>query len=312
MNPYRILFMGTPEFSVPTLTALHTSHRDVVAVVTMPDRPKGRGRILVPPPVKETAITLDYPVLQPTQINEPSFVERIIALEPNILVVVAFGHLLPRSFLSIPSLGAINIHASLLPKYRGAAPIQWAIINEEKETGVTTMWMDEGMDTGDILLSRTIPIMPDDTSGSLHPRLAEGGAELLIQTLDELEAGSLVGTPQNHEEASFAPSLKKKDGWIDWTRDAASLEAFIRGMNPWPGAFTNLSGKGLKVFMAKALKDSAGEDPGTVLESFPGDFVVAAGRGTLALQEVQLESGKRLRTEDFLRGCSVPPGTRLG
>jgi methionyl-tRNA formyltransferase len=312
MSSYQIIFMGTPDFSVPTLKALHESQHKVLAVVTQPDRPKGRGRGLVPSPVKEVAGTFGYPVLQPHKIKEPWFVEEIIAMDPDLFVVVAYGRILPGSLLSIPRLGAINIHASLLPKYRGPAPIQWAMINGEQETGVTTMWMDEGMDTGDILLSAKVSIMPDDTSGSLHGRLAEVGAQLLIETLERLKKESLLGTPQDKSVATYAPLLKKKDGSIDWTKDAISLDAFIRGMNPWPGAFTLLSGKRLRVLQAKNLQGAAKEQPGTVLEGFPGDFNVATGRGILELKEVQLESAKRLPAKEFLRGCPVPPGTRLG
>lgn len=312
MSDYRIIFVGTPDFSVPTLHALHENRYNVLAVITQPDRPKGRGRRLVPPPVKEVANRLGYPVLQPHGIKEPRFIEKIIALDPDLFVVVAYGRILPGSFLALPRLGAINIHASLLPKYRGPAPIQWAIINREPETGVTTMWMDEGMDTGDILLSAKVAIRPDDTSGSLHRRLSEVGADLLIETLAKLKSENLLGTPQDKSGATYAPLLKKKDGHIDWSKDARSLEAFVRGMTPWPGAFTFLSGKRLKVLKATDLQGGAKEQPGTVLEGFPGDFNVATGRGILALQEVQLESAKRLPAKDFLRGCPVPPGTRLG
>ncbi|UCD88362.1 MAG: methionyl-tRNA formyltransferase [Desulfobacterales bacterium] len=304
--------MGTPDFSVPTLKALHENQYNVCAVVTQPDRQKGRGRRLLPPPVKQVAITLGYPVVQPQGIKEPWFIEKIIELDPDIFVVVAYGRILPGSFLSLPRLGAINIHASLLPKYRGPAPVQWAIINGEKETGVTTIWMDEGMDTGDILLSAKVAIRPDDTSGSLHRRLAEVGAHLLIETLTKLKSENLLGTPQDKSGTTYAPLLKKKDGHMDWTKDAQSLDAFIRGMNPWPGAFTFLFGKRLKILQAKNLQGSAKDSPGTVLEGFPGDFNVATGRGILALREVQLESAKRLPAKDFLRGCPVPPGTRLG
>ena len=312
MSPYRIIFMGTPEFAVPTLNALHDTHNDILAVVTNPDRPKGRGRHLVASPVKQAAAGFGYPVLQPARVKEPWFPENIIALDPDLFVVVAYGQILPGSVLAIPRLGAINIHASLLPKYRGPAPIQWAIINREQETGVTTMWMDEGMDTGDILLTSKVPIGPEDTAQSLHDRLSELGAQLLVDTLDQLQPGRLVGTPQNKSEVSYAPLLKKGDGQIDWTRDAKSLDAFIRGMNPWPGAFTLLLGKRLKVLKAKIVRKETGEKPGTVLEGFPGDFHVATGSGILALEEVQLESAKKLPVEKFLRGCPVPHGTILG
>ena len=312
MSNYHIIFMGTPDFAVPALKALHENQYDVLAAVTQPDRPKGRGRRLVPPPVKEVARALGITVLQPHGIKEDWFVEEVIAMAPDLLVVVAYGHILPAPFLSIPRLGAINIHASLLPKYRGPAPIQWAIINGEQETGITTMWMDEGMDTGDILLRAKVSIKPDDNSGSLHRRLAGVGAQLLIETLAKLKSENLLGTPQDKAEATYAPFLKKKDGSLDWSKDAKSLDAFIRGMNPWPGAFTLLSGKRLKVFQAKEIQGSAKESPGTVLEGFPGEFNVATGRGILGLKEVQLESAKRLAVKDFLRGCPVSPGTRLG
>jgi len=312
MSSYRIIFLGTPDFSVPTLRALHENQYEVLAVVTQPDRPKGRGRRLVPPQVKEVAGTLGYLVLQPLRIKEPWFIEKIVALDPDLFVVVAYGRILPGSFLSIPHLGAINIHPSLLPRYRGPAPVQWAIINGDQETGVTTMWMDEGMDTGDVLLGSKVAVSPDDTSGSLHRRLAEVGAQLLIETLNKLKSGNLVGQPQDKSGATYAPLLKKEDGRIDWTRDARSLDALVRGMNPWPGAFTFLSGKRLKVLKAKDLQKRAKKKTGTVLEGFPGDFNVATGRGILALKEVQLESAKRLPVRDFLRGCPVPAGTLLG
>jgi methionyl-tRNA formyltransferase len=304
--------MGTPEFATPTLKALHDSQHDVIAVVTKPDRPKGRGRRMVACPVKKLAGTLRYPVLQPTSVKEPGFVEKIIALDPDLFVVIAYGRILPGSVLAIPRLGAINIHGSVLPKYRGSAPIQWAIINGEHETGVTTMWMDEGMDTGEILLTSTVEIGPEDTFETLHHRLAEAGAQLLIETLSELKSGRLKGTPQDNSAATYAPFLRKEDGRIDWSKDAKSLDAFIRGINPWPGAFTFLFGKRLKILKAKAVHKASSEKPGTVLKGFPGELNVAAGSGMLMLKEVQLESGKRLAVEDFLRGCPVAPGIILG
>jgi methionyl-tRNA formyltransferase len=312
VSPYRIIFMGTPEFAVPALKALHDNHHHVLAVATQPDRPKGRGRRIVAPPVKEVAMGYGYPVLQPAKVKEAWFLEKIIALNPDVFVVVAYGHILPESVLAIPRLGAINIHASLLPAYRGPAPIQWAIINGDQETGVTTMWMDEGMDTGDILLAAKVPIGPEDTAQTLHNRLAQVGAQRLIDTLNQLASGHLVGTPQDQSKATYAPFLKKEDGRIDWSKEAKSLDAFVRGMSPWPGAFTFHMGRRLKIFKAKYLRKGTGEKSGTVLPGFPGDLNVATGRGILALKEVQLESGKRLGIEEFLRGCPVPPGTILG
>ena len=312
MSTYRIIFLGTPEFAVPTLKALYHNNYDVLAAVTKPDRPKGRGRRIVASPVKQAAVAVGCPVLQPPRVKEPWFLEEITALDPDLFVVVAYGHILPGSVLAIPRLGAINIHASLLPKYRGPAPIQWAIINAEKETGVTTMWMDDGMDTGDILLAAKVSIGPEETAQSLSNRLAELGAKLLVDTLKQLELGRLIGTPQDSSQASYAPLLKKEDGRIKWTEDARYLDAFIRGMNPSPGAFTSLFSKRLKVFKGKCVQKETHEAPGTVLEGFPGDLNVATGRGILTLEEVQLESGKRLAVEDFLRGCRVPSGTILG
>ncbi len=312
MTTYRIIFMGTPEFATPTLKALHHSEHDVLAVATKPDRPKGRGRRTVACAVKESAGNLSYPVLQPARVVEPWFVENITDHRPDLFVVVAYGHILPGSVLAIPRLGTINVHASLLPKYRGPAPIQWAVINGESETGVTTMWMDEGMDTGDILLTSKISISPADTSESLHERLAELGAELLIETLTQLEEGHLTSTAQDNSEATYAPLLKKQDGRIDWSKDPTSLDAFIRGMNPWPGAFTLLFGKRLKIFKAKGLQKQASGTPGTVMKGFPGELDVVTGRGILTLEEVQFESGKRLPVKDFLKGCRVAPGTILG
>jgi methionyl-tRNA formyltransferase len=312
MSSYRIVFLGTPDFAVPALTALHESQHDILAVVTQPDRPKGRGRRMIAPAVKEAAAAMGYPVLQPSKVKDTWFLDRIIALDPELFVVVAYGRLLPASFLSIPHIGAINIHASMLPKYRGPAPIQWAIINGEDETGVTTIWMDEGMDTGDILLSTRVPIGPEDTTGSLSRRLAVVGGRLLIETLFELKPDGLAGTAQDRSLATYAPLLKKEDGRIDWSKDATALDAFVRGMNPWPGAFTFLSGKRLKVLKAKGVREPVAEKPGTVMPGFPGDLIVATGRGSLGLLEVQLESAKRLPIRDFLQGFPVSPGTRLG
>jgi methionyl-tRNA formyltransferase len=304
--------MGTPAFAVPTLHVLHEDRHNVLAVVTKPDRPKGRGRHLVPSPVKEAAGRIGYPILQPARVKDPDFLDKIIALDPDLFVVVAYGHILPGSVLAIPRLGAINVHASLLPKYRGPAPIQWAILNQEKETGVTTMWLDEGMDTGQILMTAKVSITPQETTESLYHRLAHAGAQLLLDTLEKLKSEPLLGSPQDHAKATYAPFLKKEDGRIDWSKDAKSLEAFVRGMNPWPGTFTFLLDKRLKVLRAHAIEKKVGAAPGTVLEAFPGELHVATGKGILSLKEVQPASGRRLSVEDFLRGNPVEPGTVLG
>jgi methionyl-tRNA formyltransferase len=312
MDPYRIVFIGTPEFSVPALQALHDNGYNIAAVVTKPDRPKGRGQHVIASPIKKLATAYGYSFLQPTSAKETWFEENLVALNPDLLVVVAYGQILSRSVLTIPRLGAINIHASLLPKYRGPAPIQWAVINGDKQTGVTTMWMDEGMDTGDILLKAEIQINSDETSASLHDKLAHKGAKLLLDTLKKLKSGHLLATRQDNSKASHAPFLKKKDGRIEWSKTADALGCFIRGMDPWPGAFTSLSGKRLRIFTAEHMRKTTKQQPGVVLEGFPGDLEVATGRGVLSLKEVQLESGKRLAIDDFLRGYPVPPGTVLG
>ena len=304
--------MGTPAFAVPTLGALHENGHEVVAVVTNPDRPKGRGKKVVPSPVKTAAVALGYPVLQPARVKEPWFVEELKGFAPDLLIVVAYGQILTGAILKIPRLGSINIHASLLPKYRGPAPIQWAIINGDDQTGVTTMWMDEGMDTGDLLLSARVFIGPEETAQTLHDRLAKEGARLLCDTLGRLASERLVGTPQDHSKATYAPLLKKDDGRIDWNKDAGALDAFVRGMNPWPGAFTFLAGKRLRIFRARVVERKTSQEPGTVLEGFPGDLDVATGRQVLRLLEVQIESGKRLDVADFMRGFPVPAGTVLG
>ncbi len=312
----RIIFMGTPDFAVPSLNALHKSGYEVVLVVTQPDRPKGRGRKLSHsqlshPPVKKAAMNLGYDIIQPLSIRTDEFADSILKLKPDVFVVVAFGHILPKNILALPKAGAINIHASLLPKYRGAAPIQWAIINKETETGVTTMFVDEGMDTGDILLSSKIKIAPDETSASLHNRLADLGANLLIRTLQALKAGTLNPLPQDHTKACNAPLLKKSDGHIDWKMSAEAIEAFMRGMTPWPGAFTFYKNRRLKVYKAEPVPANVTESPGTVVKGFPDELLVATGKGALSILEIQGASGKRLLIKDFLQGCKMPPGTIL-
>ena len=307
----KIIFMGTPEFAVPVLKALHKSNRNLALVVTRPDRPKGRGRKVIPPPVKEVAINLGCEVDQPASIRTAEFANRMAKYKPDIIVVVAFGHVIPKNILAIPKIATINIHASLLPKYRGPAPIQWAIINGELETGVTTMLMDEGLDTGDILLSSKIKIFSDDTSGTLHDRLADLSANLLIQTIESFETGDITPISQDHTQATYAPLLKKNDGRINWEMPAQTLEAFIRGMTPWPGAFTFHGNKRLKIFKAMPIITDTVETPGTVIKRFPGELCIATGKGVLSVINIQGESGKRLLIKDFLLGYKIPPGTIL-
>ena len=307
----KIIFMGTPDFAVPALKALHKNNNDPALVITQPDRPKGRGRKITPPPVKTVALKLGYDVVQPVSIKTGEFENLLKRQKPDMIIVVAFGHILSNNILKIPKLATINVHASLLPKYRGSAPIQWAVINGEKETGVTTMLLDEGMDTGDILLSSKTKITLDDTAGSLHDRLADLGAELLIQTLKTIETKGLNPTPQDHALATYAPLLKKKDGHLNWQMPAASLDTFIRGMTPWPGAFTFHMDKRLKIFKAGPIPMEVDELPGTVIKSFPDELRVSTGKGALSILEIQGASGRRLLTKDFLRGYNIVPGDVL-
>lgn len=306
---YSIVYMGTPDFAVPSLMTLAQSRHKVVMVITQPDRPKGRGCKMCCTQVKEAAQLHDLPVSQPDKVKDPQFVDQIRALKPDLFVVAAFGQILPVDLLEIPTLGAINIHASLLPKYRGAAPIQRVILNGEQVTGITTMKMDTGMDTGDILLARETSIEPSDTAGSLHDRLSILGADLLMDTLDALSAGTLKPTPQDHRQATYAPMLKKQDGKIDWQRPARDLEFFIRGMNPWPGAFTLFGDKRLAIYQARAMEGTYEAPPGTVVQGFDDELRVATGQGALAVEELQPASGRRMSIADYLRGCCISPGT---
>ena len=310
-QPLNIVFMGTPDFAVPALNALHRSHDHVRMVVTQPDRPKGRGRKLVSPPVKEAAQELGYPVFQPESIKLDSAFDTIKDVDPDILVVVAFGQILPQNVLSLPRYGAINLHASLLPEYRGPGPIQWAIINGETRTGVTTMRMDRGMDTGDILLVEQTDILPDDTASHLHERLSKLGADLLLQTLHGIKSGTLHPTPQDHSRATYAPMLKKADGRIDWQKSATEVDALIRGVTPWPGAFTFHGDTRLKIIRVTPIQKKHAAAPGTVIEGFPDELRIATGNGVILIQEIQSASGKKMKIEDFLRGHPMPAGTRF-
>lgn len=307
-----IVFMGTPDFAVPALQALHDHHHHVCLVVTQPDRPKGRGRRLIASPVKTKAVDLGFPVLQPLAIKCDDVYHQLSALKPDLFVVAAFGHVLNKRLLDLPRLGAINIHASLLPRYRGAAPIHRAIIEGETETGITTMMMDTGVDTGDILLCEKLSITPEDTAASLHDRLSELGASLLINTLEKLESGTLERTPQDHTRATYAPMLTKSAGQVDWGSPAPVLERFVRGMMPWPGAFTYLKGKRIKIFKTCVLAGDTHDPPGTVLKGFPDELRVATAHGILSILEIQGASGKRLDIKDFLRGSPIAPGVQFG
>lgn len=310
MTGLRILFMGTPEFACPTLQKLIDRGENVIAVVTQPDRPKGRGQQLQQPPVKLLAEQHGIPVLQPIKVRLPEVVESIRALRPDLIVVVAFGQILPKSLLDIPPQGCINVHASLLPRYRGAAPLNWCIVNGETETGVTTMLMDVGLDTGDMLVKKSTPIDPEEDTQSLHDRLAVIGADTLAETLDLLRTGRLVREKQDDSLTCYAPILKKEYGLIDWQKEPLAIKNHVRGMSPWPGAYTVLDDKVLKVFRVRTAAGSG--LPGTVLKSDRCGLEVACGSGSLLIEELQLEGKKRMSAGDFLSGYRVEPGSVLG
>jgi methionyl-tRNA formyltransferase len=308
----RVIFMGTPSFAVPILRGVYRSSHEVVGVVTQPDRHKGRGRRLGISPVKELAMGLRLPVMQPETTRDEGFIAEVKRMCPDLIVVAAYGRMLTGNLLGIPPLGCINVHASLLPKYRGAAPIQWAIVKGERRTGVTIIKMDEGMDTGDILLAQEVEIGDNDTGQSLHDTLAQVGANLIIQAMDQLNRGTLRPIPQDHREATYAPPLKKEDGLIDWSQDARDIFNRIRGFNPWPGAFTYLEGLRLRIFRGKIITGEVRERVGKVVQSGPEGIKVATGKGYLLIKEVQLEGRKQMSIREFLIGNEIPPGTLMG
>ena len=308
----RIVFMGTPDFSVPALKALVEAGHQVIAVVTQPDKPKGRGKEVQMTPVKIQAMEYGIPVYQPAKVREASFVEVLKGLEADAYVVIAFGQILPKAVLELPKYGCINIHASLLPKYRGAAPIQWCVIDGERETGITTMMMDVGLDTGDMLEKAVIPIEEKETGGSLHDKLSMAGGDLILSTLKKLEEGTLVRTPQTDEGTCYAKMLTKSLGDIDWNQGAVSIERLIRGLNPWPSAYTHLDGKTLKIWACDVLPQSASKgESGEILEVTKDAIHVQTGDGILVLREIQLAGKARMDAGAFLRGYKVVPGTVL-
>lgn len=308
----RIVFMGTPEFAVPSLEALLRSDDQVVGVVSQPDRPKGRGQQLVAPPVKLVAERAGIPVLQPLKIRTPEFLQALAAWQPDVIAVTAFGRILHAPILQLPPKGCVNVHGSLLPKYRGAAPVQWAIINGETETGITTMLMDEGMDTGPMLLRGKLDISPDDTTGTLAPRLAELGGKLLAETLAQLKAGRLTPTKQDDAHATMAPLLKKEDGLIDWTMSATAIANRVRGLSPWPGAYTFLGNERWNVWKAVSNGRTVTDKPGTVVAVEKQSLLVATGEGVLDVREIQTANSKRMSVSQFLAGHKVTAGVQLG
>ena len=315
-NPTRIVFMGTPEFAVPSLQALLDADPDrvgrVVGVVTQPDRPQGRGQQLAPPPIKRLAQQAGLPILQPVKMKDPDLLDRLRGWAPDVIAVTAFGRILPPVVLDLPPMGCVNVHGSLLPKYRGAAPIQWAVINGETETGITTMLMDPGLDTGPMLLRETVPIHQTDTAGDLAARLAPIGGKLLVQTIIGLKNGSLSPIPQDHTQATLAPLLKKEDGMINWRDEASALANRIRGLTPWPGATTYHGEERWQIWRAQAAPVGCAEaEPGTVLEVTKEALRIATGKGSLLIQEIQPASGKRLAVRQYLAGHPVVIGAKL-
>jgi len=329
----KILFMGTPDFAASILNKLIQSNHEVIGVVTQPDKQKGRGKLVSFPKVKELAIKHNLPVYQPVKVREAGFIDIIKDIAPEVIVVAAFGQILPKDFLTIPAYGCINVHASLLPKYRGAAPIQYSIIEGEKETGITIMYMDVGIDTGDMILQIKIPITAEETGGSLHDKLAFVGADLLIDALIKIENGTVIRTVQENSKATYVKMLDKDMGNIDFTATAVQIERLIRGLNPWPSAYTYLEGKTLKLWQASVEQCEANDlqcdaiakqceandlqceaiaSPGEIIEIRKDSLVVMTGEGALVIKELQLEGKKRMTTEAFLNGYSLSVGTKLG
>jgi methionyl-tRNA formyltransferase len=307
----RIVFMGTPAFAVPSLEALLKSEDQVVGVVTQPDRPKGRGQEVIPSPVKVVCQREGIPVLQPLKMKAPEFLEALQKWNPDIIAVTAFGRILPPAILTLPPRGCINVHGSLLPKYRGAGPVQWAIIRGERESGITTMLMDEGMDTGAMLLQERVVIRPEDTSGTLAPRLAEVGGRLLVETLRQLKAGTLTPHPQDHSLATMAPLLKKEDGLIDWALPARDIANRVRGLSPWPGAYTYVNGERWILWQVAVNEESRGGTPGTVTKVTKDRIDVATGDGTIQILEIQPSNSRRMSMAQYLAGHRLVEGISL-
>lgn len=307
-----IIYMGTPDFALPCLKTLINSKHKIIGVFTQPDRPSGRGQKIRMSPVKEKALKYKIPVFQPKTLREAGTIEAIRDLRPDLIVVVAYGQVLPKAILGIPKHGCINVHASLLPKYRGAGPINWAIMNGEKKTGITTMLMDEGLDTGDILLKEEIEIGKDETAGQLHNRLMELGARVLAKTMDLLEKDGIRPVPQNHKEASYAPMLTKELGKIDWTRPAEEIKNLIRGTNPWPSSYTSYNGQDMKIWKASIVEGEDGSKPGTILRVGRDNIRVATGKNILSIEEIQFSGKRRMSVEQYLIGNNIEANKILG
>lgn len=307
----RVIFMGTPDFAVGTLEAVMAAGHAVALAVTQPDKPKGRGHAMQAPPVKECAMAHGIEVYQPKKVREPECIEYLRKYHPDIIIVAAFGQILPKDILEMPRYGCINVHASLLPKYRGAAPIQWAVINGDKCSGITTMRMDVGLDTGDMILKSEVILSEDETGGSLFCRLAEEGAALCVKTMEQIEAGEAVYTKQDETKATHVGMIHKEMGDIDWNRPAVEIERLIRGLNPWPSAYTAINGKILKIWKASAEPGGDPAQAGTVCTVNKKELKVQTKDGIISLKEMQLQGKKRMDVESFLRGCEIVEKTVL-
>lgn len=303
--------MGTPEFAVPTLQAL-IDHHQVIGVVTQPDKQRGRGKKVQFPPVKEKAMEYDLPVYQPQKARDEEFITVLKDLNPDVIVVVAYGQILPESILNIPKYGCINVHGSLLPKYRGAAPIQWSVLDGEEKTGITTMYMEKGLDTGDMIEKAELVLDAKETAGTLHDKLMVMGADLLLSTLEKLENETAVRIKQDDSKSCYAKMLTKEMGQIDFTKPAKEIERLIRGLNPWPSAYTSMNGKTMKLWDADVMECDVKEKPGTVIDVTKDAIVTATGKDALALKEIQLAGKKRMKVSAFLLGYHVEKGTKLG
>ena len=307
----KVIFMGTPDFSVGTLDAIVEAGHEVVLAVTQPDKPKGRGGKMQYTPVKEAALKYDIPVFQPKKVRDPECIEELKKYNADIMVVIAFGQILPKEILEMTPYGCVNVHASLLPKYRGAAPIQWAVIDGEEVSGVTTMQMNEGLDTGDMLLKTEVVLEKTETGGSLHDKLAEAGAALCVETLKQLEAKAITPIPQGETPTAYARMLDKELGNIKWGDSAVNIERLIRGLNPWPSAYTDWNGKVMKIWEAEVVDKDSNEVPGTIVKVEKDGFYVQTGKGQLKVLALQIPGKKRMEADAFLRGYQIEEKTVL-
>ena len=308
----KIVFMGTPEFAVPCLQKIIDEGHEVLAVVTQPDKPKGRGKKLAMPPVKELALKYNIDVYQPVKAREDSFVEKLKEINPELIVVVAFGQILPKSILDIPKFGCVNVHASLLPKYRGAAPLNWVIINGEEKTGVTTMYMDVGLDTGDMILKSEIPLDDEITAGELRDKMMVQGAEVLKDTIDLISKGEAPREKQNDEETCYSPIMDKSLGNIDWSKSATDIHNLIRGVNPWPSAYTTYDKQTMKIWKTKVLDKLSEKTPGTILSVDKNGIEVSTGDKVLQISEIQMSGKKRMIVSEYIKGNDISTGIVLG